>query len=48
MDELASELGNLRVLQYSSKTGAGREELWQEIRNAVADFRVPELGVNFG
>jgi len=48
MDRLASELGNLRVLCYSSKTGAGREELWQEIRNAVADFRVPELGVNFG
>lgn len=48
MDVLASELGNLRVLRYSSKTGAGYEELWQEIRNAVEDFRMPELGVNFG
>ncbi|HEY6185552.1 MAG TPA: ribosome biogenesis GTP-binding protein YihA/YsxC [Terriglobales bacterium] len=48
MDELANELGNVRIVRYSSKTGAGREELWQEIRNAVADFRVPELGVNFG
>jgi len=47
MNELASELGNLRVVRYSSKTGTGREELWQEIRNAVAAFRVPELGVNF-
>jgi GTP-binding protein len=48
MEELARELGNLRVLRYSSKTGVGREELWQEIRNSVADFRIPELGVNFG
>lgn len=46
--ELANELGNLRVVRYSAKTGIGREELWQEIRNAVADFREPELGVNFG
>jgi GTP-binding protein len=46
--ELAHELGNLHVVRYSAKTGIGREELWQEIRNAVADFRVPELGVNFG
>jgi hypothetical protein len=24
-----------RVVAYSAKTGAGREELWQEIRQAV-------------
>ena len=34
--KLGSELENLRVLPYSAKTGMGREELWQEIRNAVA------------
>jgi len=36
MKELASELENLRVINYSSKTGMGREELWEEIRSAVA------------
>ncbi len=34
--KLGNELENLRVLPYSAKTGMGREELWQEIRNAVA------------
>jgi len=48
IDGLASELGSLRVVGYSAKTGMGREELWQEIRTAIADFRAPELGVNFG
>lgn len=33
--ELASELEDLRVVHYSAKTGMGREQLWQEIRNAV-------------
>lgn len=48
IDGLARELGNLRVMRYSAKTGMGREELWQEIRTATEDFRTPELGVNFG
>src|SRR5882724_2394542 len=48
IDGLASELESLRVVRYSAKTGMGREELWQEIRTAIADFRTPELGVNFG
>ena len=48
MEKLGSELGTLRVLRYSAKTGVGREELWQEIRTATANFRKPELGVNFG
>ena len=48
LDNLGSELGSLRVVRYSAKTGLGREELWQEIRAAIADFRTPQLGVNFG
>lgn len=36
IDKLGSELETLRVVAYSAKTGMGREELWQEIRNAVA------------
>lgn len=36
MKSLASELENLRVINYSAKTGMGRDELWEEIRSAVA------------
>jgi GTP-binding protein len=36
IDKLGSELESLRVVAYSAKTGMGREELWQEIRTAVA------------
>ena len=35
MKELSRELENLRVLNYSAKTGMGRDELWEEIRSAV-------------
>jgi GTP-binding protein len=35
MKDLASELENLRVINYSAKTGMGRAELWEEIRSAV-------------
>jgi GTP-binding protein len=35
MKELSGELENLRVLNYSAKTGMGRDELWEEIRSAV-------------
>ncbi len=48
IDKLASDLGSLRVLRYSAKTRMGREELWQEIRTAIENFRMPELGVDFG
>lgn len=36
MKDLASELENLRVINFSAKTGMGRDELWQEIRTAIA------------
>jgi GTP-binding protein len=36
MKDLASELENLRVINYSAKTGMGRDQLWEEIRTAVA------------
>lgn len=48
VNELAGELGSLRVVRYSSRTGLGKEELWREIRAAIESFRMPELGVNFG
>ena len=48
ISKLAGELGSLRVVPYSAKTGMGREELWQEIGTAVANHQTPELGVNLG
>src|SRR6266496_1056564 len=42
LDQLANGLGNLRVVRYTAKAGTGREELWQEIRAAVADFHAPQ------
>jgi GTP-binding protein len=32
---LAQELGSAMVLPYSARTGAGKNELWQEIRKAM-------------
>ena len=36
---LAQEFPQARILPFSAKTSAGREELWQEIRAAVQEFR---------
>jgi len=33
---LAQDYPEARILPYSAKTGSGRDELWQEIRQAVA------------
>jgi len=35
LQTLKQEYPQARVIAYSAKTGAGREELWQEIRQAV-------------
>jgi GTP-binding protein len=35
---LAQAFGVPQVLLYSAKTGTGRDQLWQEIRNAAAGF----------
>jgi GTP-binding protein len=35
LDVLGKEYNEARVMPYSAKTLAGREELWQEIRNAA-------------
>jgi GTP-binding protein len=35
LHKLAREFGEARILPYSAKTGAGREELWKEIRAAA-------------
>ncbi len=36
---LAQEFPQARILPFSAKTSAGREELWREIRAAVENFR---------
>jgi GTP-binding protein len=36
---LASEYSSGAILPYSARLGTGRNELWQEIRRAVQDFR---------
>jgi GTP-binding protein len=35
LDSFTRELPDLRVVPYSARTGAGREELWREIREAI-------------
>lgn len=35
LDTLGKEYSEARIMPYSAKTLAGREELWQEIRNAA-------------
>ncbi len=37
LDSFAHAAPNARVLPYSARTGAGRDELWQEIRAAIRD-----------
>jgi len=39
MQDLAREYEEARIVPYSAKTGAGREELWREIK--LAAERVP-------
>jgi GTP-binding protein len=36
---LRRELSDSALLAYSAKTGAGRDELWQEIRKAAQNLR---------
>jgi len=39
---LAQEYPAARLLPYSAKTGAGREELWKQIRQAAQQAALPE------
>jgi len=39
---LTQEYPAARLLPYSAKTGAGREELWKQIRQVAQDVTVPE------
>jgi GTP-binding protein len=45
---LGVELADSRVISYSAKTGTGREELWREIRAAVANHQVSAPDLSFG
>ena len=38
LQALDQEYPESRILPYSAKTGAGRQELWQEIRKQTSDF----------
>jgi GTP-binding protein len=38
MDAFTRSLPGLRIVPYSARTGAGRDELWQEIRAATQNF----------
>jgi GTP-binding protein len=38
LQTLAREYPESHILPYSAKTGAGRQELWQEIREQTSDF----------
>ena len=40
---LLGEFAGPRVIPYSSKTGLGKDELWQEIKTAIENHPVPAL-----
>jgi GTP-binding protein len=37
------EFGESRIVTYSARSGWGRDELWQEIRSAVAALEAPQV-----
>lgn len=39
LDAFTQNLPDLRIVPYSARTGAGRDELWQEIRAAIQPLR---------
>ena len=39
LERISQEYMGTRVIPYSARTGAGREELWQKIRAAVESYR---------
>lgn len=39
LDRMSQEYPGPRVIPYSARTGAGRDELWREIRAAVGNYR---------
>jgi len=39
LDRMSQEYSGTRVIPYSARTGAGRDELWAEIRAAVGNYR---------
>jgi GTP-binding protein len=39
LERISQEYKGTRVIPYSARTGAGREELWQKIRAAVESYR---------
>jgi GTP-binding protein len=43
LEALAHGYPQARIVPYSARTGAGRQELWQEIRTAVENHSSPHL-----
>jgi GTP-binding protein len=47
LDNLSQELGQVRVIPYSAKSGLGRDEIWREIRAAAEGVRTSQNGKPF-
>ena len=45
LQTLTQEYPQAPLLAYSARTGAGRQELWQEIRKQTSDFRPQSSGL---
>ncbi len=41
LQDLSQQFGEARIVPYSARTGAGRDELWREIRSAAELMRTP-------
>ena len=43
LQKLSQEYPAARIVPYSARTGAGRDELWREIRSAVENYSSARL-----
>jgi GTP-binding protein len=43
---LGADLAASQMVGYSARTGAGREELWRQIRAAVDNYQMPQLSAD--
>jgi GTP-binding protein len=43
LDAFTQAVPHLRIVPYSARTGAGRDELWREIRQSIAEHQSPTV-----
>ena len=43
LDSFQQTVPELRIVPYSARTGVGREELWREIRQAIASSQISAM-----